>query len=37
VYTGEAFEGKRVQRFNYRGMGPVTQANRGVLWPDTAR
>jgi DNA-binding beta-propeller fold protein YncE len=33
VYTGEALEGKRVQKFIYGGLAPVTKANQGVLWP----
>jgi len=36
LYTIETFEGKRLQKFNYKGMGPVTSANEGVLWPKTA-
>ena len=35
LYTGETFEGKRVQRFNYKGMGTV-KMNAGVLWPRSA-
>jgi sugar lactone lactonase YvrE len=35
LYTVEAFEGKRLQKFNYKGVGPVTKANQGVLWPST--
>jgi sugar lactone lactonase YvrE len=33
VYTVEAFEGKRVQKFSYRGIGRVTKKDQGVLWP----
>jgi DNA-binding beta-propeller fold protein YncE len=33
LYTTEAFEGKRVQRFLYRGLGPVTAADQGPPWP----
>jgi hypothetical protein len=32
IYTTETYEGKRVQRFLYRGMGPVQKENQGVLW-----
>jgi sugar lactone lactonase YvrE len=35
LYTGETFEGKRVQKFNYRGIGSV-KMNEGVLWPRAA-
>ncbi len=37
VYTGETYEGKRVQKFNFKGVGPVTKANQGVLWPVVAK
>jgi DNA-binding beta-propeller fold protein YncE len=33
IYTTETYEGKRVQKFVYRGMGPVTSANQGTVWP----
>lgn len=33
IYTTETYEGKRVQKFVYRGMGPVTKQDRGVVWP----
>ena len=32
IYTGETYEGKRVQKFNYKGIGAVTP-NAGVVWP----
>ena len=32
IYTGEASEGKRVQKFVYRGIGAVPR-NQGILWP----
>jgi len=34
IFTTETYEGKRVQKFIYKGMGPVTKADQGVLWPD---
>lgn len=34
IYTGETLEGKRVQKFNYKGIGAVTP-NAGVVWPRT--
>ena len=37
VYTAETYEGKRVQKFTFRGVGPVTKANQGVLWPGVVR
>ena len=33
VYTTETYEGKRVQKFTYKGLGPVTKPNQGVVWP----
>ncbi len=35
VYTTETYEGKRVQKFVFRGIRPVTSPNQGVLWPTT--
>jgi DNA-binding beta-propeller fold protein YncE len=32
IYTTETYEGKRVQKFTYRGMGAVAR-NQGVVWP----
>ena len=34
LYTAETYEGKRVQKFDFKGVGPVTSANQGVLWPS---
>jgi len=38
IYTGETYEGSRVQKFVYKGMGPVPvgaegEKSQGVLWP----
>jgi hypothetical protein len=35
LYTAETYTGARVQRFLYKGIGPVTKAEQGVLWPKT--
>jgi DNA-binding beta-propeller fold protein YncE len=35
LYTTETWEGKRLQRFMYKGLAPV-QPNQGVVWPRTA-
>lgn len=35
IYTGETYEGKRVQKFNYKGLGAMTP-NAGVVWPKAA-
>ncbi len=34
LYTAETYEGKRVQKFTFNGMGPVTTANAGTVWPQ---
>lgn len=33
LYTAEMYEGKRVQKFTFRGVGPVPGSDQGVLWP----
>jgi len=33
LYTTETYEGKRLQKFVYKGLAPVTSKNRGVPWP----
>lgn len=33
IFTTETYEGKRVQKFTYMGMGPVTVMDQGTLWP----
>jgi DNA-binding beta-propeller fold protein YncE len=32
IYTVETYEGKRLQKFVYKGMGPVKK-DQGVVWP----
>ena len=32
----ETYEGKRVQKFNYKGIAPVTKENAGTVWPTKA-
>jgi DNA-binding beta-propeller fold protein YncE len=34
IFTTETYEGKRVQKFKYMGMGPVTEKNQGAPWPS---
>jgi DNA-binding beta-propeller fold protein YncE len=36
LYTTETYEGKRVQRFVYKGIGQVRR-NQGVIWPRSGR
>ncbi len=33
IYTTETYEGKRLQKFTYKGMGRVP-FNQGVVWPE---
>jgi DNA-binding beta-propeller fold protein YncE len=35
VYTTETYEGKRVQKFRYLGVGAVKPGAQGVLWPNS--
>ena len=34
IYTTETYEGKRLQKFVYMGMGPVTTKDQGEVWPS---
>ena len=33
LYTTETYEGKRLQRFIFKGMAAVTKLNQGTVWP----
>jgi DNA-binding beta-propeller fold protein YncE len=33
IYTTETYRGQRVQKFVFRGVGPVTAKDQGVVWP----
>jgi hypothetical protein len=33
LYSTETYEGKRVQKFLYKGLAPVTKPNQGTVWP----
>jgi len=33
IYTTETYEGKRVQKFVYKGMKPIPAKDQGVVWP----
>jgi hypothetical protein len=33
IYTTETYEGKRVQKFNFKGIGKVKAGDQGVIWP----
>jgi hypothetical protein len=34
IYTTETYEGKRVQKFVYLGLRPVTRRDQGTVWPS---
>ena len=36
LFTTETYRGQRVQKFIYKGIGPVTTSDEGVLWPKPA-
>ena len=36
LYTTETYEGKRLQKFVYKGLANVTKENQGVVWPTRA-
>jgi DNA-binding beta-propeller fold protein YncE len=33
IYTTETYHGRRVQKFVYKGLAPVTAKDQGVVWP----
>jgi DNA-binding beta-propeller fold protein YncE len=33
IFTTETYRGQRVQKFVYKGIGPVTKEDQGVIWP----
>jgi DNA-binding beta-propeller fold protein YncE len=33
IYTTETYEGKRVQKFVFKGVGPVSSENQRAVWP----
>ena len=37
LYTTETYRGQRVQKFVYKGMGPVSKEEQGVLWPKSGK
>ena len=37
IYTTETFEGKRLQKFVYKGEGPIRAPHQGVVWPGSRR
>jgi DNA-binding beta-propeller fold protein YncE len=37
IYTTETYHGQRVQKFVYKGLGPVTTKEEGVVWPKASK
>jgi DNA-binding beta-propeller fold protein YncE len=37
VFTTETYEGKRIQKFVYKGTASVRTKDQGVLWPTTSK
>jgi DNA-binding beta-propeller fold protein YncE len=35
IYTTETYNGRRLQKFVYKGMAPVTKFDQGTVWPTT--
>ena len=33
LYTTETWENRRVQKFVYRGLAPITTEDQGTVWP----
>jgi len=33
IFTTETYEGRRVQKFVYKGLAPVTRFDQGTVWP----
>jgi DNA-binding beta-propeller fold protein YncE len=37
IYTTETYEGRRLQKFVYKGLAPVTQLDQGTVWPEKSK
>ena len=33
IYTTETYRGQRLQKFVFKGLGPVAKQHQGVVWP----
>ena len=33
LYMTETYEGRRLQKFVYKGIGPVSKLDQGTVWP----
>jgi len=36
IYTTETYEGRRLQKFVYKGLAPVTKMDQGTVWPASS-
>ena len=37
IFTAETYRGQRIQKFIYKGIGPVTSLDQGAPWPKSAK
>ena len=37
IYTTETYSGARIQKFLFKGMGPIQKPDQGVVWPSVSR
>jgi len=37
IFTTETYRGQRIQKFVFKGVGPVAKQDQGVVWPKTAK
>jgi hypothetical protein len=37
IFTTETYRGQRIQKFVFKGLGPVPKMEQGVLWPKSAK
>ena len=37
IFTTETYRGQRVQKFVFKGVGPVVKQDQGVVWPKNAK
>lgn len=37
IFTTETYRGQRVQKFLYKGVGPVNKRDQGVVWPKASK
>jgi DNA-binding beta-propeller fold protein YncE len=34
LYTTETWESRRIQKFDYKGLAPISAADQGTVWPS---